>query len=103
MTARLRFNRNSVGNFDFSESKLARFTASLRPRVGQQGPLLPETFMSAVAAELVRACHDMADRRGVPFGVAAQRVIRERPELYWLSRGLTVHDGDAAADVEIDE
>lgn len=102
MSNRIRFARNSSGDFDFSESRLARFNATLRPRVGQAGPLLPVTFMNAACGELIRAAHRLADTRNVGFLEAAGRVVRERPELFWLTRGQAVNDGDAAADVEID-
>ena len=55
MTNRLRFGRNAAGTFDLSEPKIARLTAQLRPRVGQAGPLIPETFMRAACTEL-RTC-----------------------------------------------
>jgi len=103
MATRLRFTRNSVGDFDFSESKLTRLNAALRSRVGQQGPMLPETIMQAASAELVRAVHRMADQRKSTFGEAATRVVRERPELFWLTRGISVNDGDGSADVEVGE
>jgi hypothetical protein len=99
--ARLTFSRTHAGSFDLSEPRLARFNSQLREQVGQTGPLLPETFMRAACTELVRACHEVADRRGVQFYEAAQRVVRERPELFWLTRGLAVNDNDSTADVEL--
>lgn len=100
---RLTFTRRTDGTFNLSEPALTRMTAELRPRVGQQGPLLPTTLMGAVCTELVRCSHEIADRRQLPFHEAARRVVCERPELFWLSRGVAVADGDATADVEVDE
>ena len=99
----LTFTRNRAGQFDFSESTLARFNAELRPRVGDIGPVLPESLMRAASKQLVRATRDFAETRHVSFFDAANRVVREQPELFWLTRGVAVRDGDPAADVEIDE
>jgi hypothetical protein len=100
---KLTFARSPNGGFDFSEPRLSRLTTALRERVGQQGPHLPESFMRAASAELVRAIHKAADERRVAFGDAARRVIVDRPELFWLTRGLAVPDHDGNADVEIEE
>lgn len=100
---KLQFARASNGGFDFSEPRLERLTTALRERVGQQGPLLPESFMRAASSELVRTIHKVADERRIAFGDAAGRVVRERPELFWLTRGLAVPDHDGNADVEITE
>lgn len=94
--AKLTFSRNSAGSFDLSEPKLVRFSAQLPPE-----PRLPESLMRAACTELVRASHEVADRRNVDFSEGARRVVRERPALFSLTRGLTVHDNDPSADVEL--
>ena len=99
--SKLQFTRDRDGAFNFSESALARVNAELRERSGQQGALLPQSLMESASAELIRAVHKAADARGCSFGEAAARVVRERPELFALTRGLATHDHDAAADVAI--
>ena len=102
MNDKLAFSRSANGTFDLSEPRIARFTAELRERVGEQGPRVPVTFMNAVSAELIRCSHDMAERRSLPFHEAVRRVVRERPSLFWLTRGVTVLDGDSTGDIEVE-
>ena len=99
---KLRFTRGADGNFAFSESRLRDLNADLRERGGQQGALLPESLMFAASAELIKDVHKAADTRGCTFGEAAARVVKERPELFALTRHLTTHDADRDADVDIE-
>ena len=51
-----------------------------------------------------RASRLNEDRQAYAQGLeAATRVVRERPELFWLTRGISVNDGDGSADVEVGE
>lgn len=99
--SKLTFSRNANGSFDFTEGRVARLTRELRQRVGEQGPRVPVAMYSAACTELVRAAHEVADRRQIEFFDSMKRIVRERPELFWLTRGVTVLDNDPTADVEV--
>jgi len=97
---KLTFTRNTDGSFNFAESRLERLTAELFDRASE--PRIPQSLMQAASRELITAIHRVADTRGVAFGTAATALIRERPALFRLTRGLAVPDSDRNADVEID-
>ncbi len=96
---KLTFARNASGEFEFSESKLAKLNAVLYEHASE--PRLPISLMNAAARELVCAVNRTADARRISFSQAASSVVRERPQLFKLTRCATVHDD--AGDVEIIE
>jgi len=97
------FARKSDGRFDFSEAHVSQLNASLRGRAGQAGPRLPATLMAAVTEELIEATQQVADDLHIPFLEAAARVVKKRPALFKLSRGITIDDEDPSADVSIEK
>lgn len=99
--SKINFARNGNGTFDFSEARVARLMTALEDRTTEQGPRVPATLMSAACTDLVRNAHEVADRREIPFHDAMRRVVRERPSLFKLTRGVAVNDGDPTADVEV--
>ena len=111
--SKITFSRTHDGSFNFTEVHVGRINASLRERVGEQGPRVPVMLMNAASSELIRVAHVVADRceptrNGDPqddpalrFYFAMRRVVRERPELFWLTRGVAVPDADPSADVSL--
>lgn len=99
--SKLNFARNGNGSFDFTEARVARLMTALEDRITEQGPRIPAVLMSAACADLVRNAHEVADRREIPFYEAMRRVVRERPALFKMTRGITVGDGDPTADIEV--
>jgi hypothetical protein len=99
--SKLRFARDSDGDFNFAEARLSRFVEALRPRTGQAGPMVPQTLMEAASRELVQSVNRIADQRRIEFAQAAAVAVKERPSLFWLTRGVCVPDHDPSADVEV--
>jgi len=97
--SKLTFSRNASGDFDLGEAKLATLNAALFERAAE--PRLPVTLMSAASRELISAVHRTADSRRITFAQAASVVVRERPQLFKLTRCANTHDD--AGDVDISE
>ncbi len=97
MLRKTTFRRSAGGGFDLSEDRLRTLLLQLGD---SQEPRIPESLARAAAGELVRRVHASAERSRLPFDQAARNVVRTMPNLFKLTRGLTVADSEPA-DVEV--